>query len=241
MNKSYRKINFKRQKKNPHLMSDRKGNFYKKILKQIALSIIIVLLVILIKNINSPITNKAAEVMKTSLEEKTDIKKSLKQVIRYAKEIPQMPNKVVSVFNNFSGDKNEGMDFITPLDGEIISNYGESIDPILKTKTFQRGIDILASKNRDIVAVASGKVVEIGESKSLGKYVKIEHDNGIFSFYGNCSEITVNKDYQVKQGEKIGAIGKDSENQTAYLHFELWIDGKVVDPMGYINFDKKIL
>ncbi|WZL71576.1 M23 family metallopeptidase [Clostridiaceae bacterium 35-E11] len=241
MSKSYRKIQFKRQKKNPQVNNHRKGSRYKKILRQLGLCIIIVLLVIVIKNINAPITNKAIDVIKTSLEEKTDVKRSLKQVIRYAKEIPQMPNKVVSVFNNFSNDKTEDMKFIVPLNGEIVSSYGENIDPILKTKTFQRGIDIVAKEDKNIVAIATGKVVEIGESDSLGKYVKIEHNSGVFSLYGNCSEIIINKGDKVKQGDIIASIGQNLENQNAYLHFELWIDGKVVDPMRYISFDKKIL
>ncbi|QEK12298.1 M23 family metallopeptidase [Crassaminicella thermophila] len=245
MNKLYRKINSNRQKISNHVKrknyNNRGSQFYKRTLKQIVLCILIVLLVIFIKNINSPITNKTKDVIKISLTKEINLKKSIKQIMVYVKEIPKMHNKVTNVFNAFSKETNSSIKFIVPLKGEIISNYGESRDPILNIKTFQRGVDILVNKDESIVSVADGEIIQIGEGKSLGKYIKVKHKNNMVSFYANCSHVKVKKGQIVKKGEEIATIYKPNKNENTYLHFELWKEGKVVDPTKYIPFDRKIL
>ncbi|QXM05765.1 M23 family metallopeptidase [Crassaminicella indica] len=233
MNKSYLYY----QNRKPH--KNNENSFYKKFLKQIVLCILIVLLVILMKNIHSPITNKTTEMIKISLTKEMDIKKSIRGVIKYAKEIPKMPEKVVNVFSDFSGKKDLQMEFAVPVKGDIISDYGEKVDPISNIKTFQRGVDILIDKDKNIKAIADGEIIEIGEGKSLGKYVKVKHSHNIISLYADCSDIQVKKGQKVKKGEIIAKIYRHNTN--AYLHFELWVDGKVVDPEKYIPFDRKIL
>lgn len=245
MNKSYRKINLNRQKilnrSKRQNYNNRANQFYKRTLKQIVLCIFIVLLVIFMKNINASITNKTTEAIKISLTKEINFKKSIKQIMAYGKEIPQISNKVTNVFNAFSKEKNSSIKFIVPLEGEIISNYGESTDPILNIKTFQRGVDILVNKDKSIVSVADGEIIQTGEGKSLGKYIKVKHTNNMVSFYANCSDIKVKKGQMVKQGEEIAIIHKPNESENTYLHFELWMEGKVVDPTRYIPFDRKIL
>lgn len=245
MNKPYRNIGFNKQKSKAYLdksyYKDKDKHFYKKVLKQIVLCMFVMLLVILVKNINSPITNKTTELIKTSVTKEMNIEKSIKQVLKYSKEIPKLPNKAVNVFNNFSNRKNVNIKFVVPIKGDIISSYGENLDPYLNTKTFQRGVDLLVTQDKNIVAVADGEIVEIGEGKSLGKYIKVKHGKDIFSLYANCSYIKAKKGSSVKKGEEIASIHSLKENKDTYLHFELWVEGKVVDPTEYIPFDKKIL
>lgn len=248
MNKSYGRMGFDRPRINtytrkisPPIYGMRKGNsLYKKILRQIVLCIILVLFVILIKNINTPITNRVTEMMKTTLNQQMDVKKSMKKIVRYAQEIPDFPNKMISVFHGFGKEEIEGFSFVAPIQGEIISPYGENIDPVLNTKSFQLGVNILPAKSQPIVSIADGEIIEIGESEKFGKFIKIQHKTNVSSFYGNCSEVIGTKGQKVKQGQEIGRWNHQ-QGKDVYLHFELWVDDHVVDPTHYIRFDKKNL
>lgn len=255
MNKSIRKINLDRLKirrpsttvnpysvHNPKVYQNKSKDFYNKTLRQVALCIVLVLLVILIKNINTPLTDKTEELIKSSLVREFDVKKSFDKVIRYVKEIPSIPDKVVNVFQTNEEPDQTSVKMIPPINGEIVSDFGENVDPILNQKTFQRGIDILVSENQIIKSIGEGEVVEIGLGNSLGKYIKIKHDEEFFSIYGNCSAITVSQGQKVKQGQPIAEIHTTSGSSTSNLfHFELWVEGNVVDPTSYIQFEKRIL
>ena len=163
MNKSIRKINLEKLKirrpsptVNPYSVHNSKAyqnkskDFFNKTLRQVALCIILVLLVILIKNINTPWTDKTEALIKSSLVRELDIKKSFDRITRYAKEIPRIPNKVVSVFQSKEEPNQTSFNMNPPINGEIVSYFGENADPILNQKTFQRGIDILVSENQII-------------------------------------------------------------------------------------------
>ncbi|WP_053957510.1 M23 family metallopeptidase [Inediibacterium massiliense] len=237
----YDPMNVNRQKSMPYMKpKDRQKEFYSKMFKKTILSIIIVLLVICVKHMNTPITNKVTGVIKTSLNHEMNMKNTAKKVLRYAKEIPKVPDKVVNVFDHFSKSENSKYNFVVPMEGDIISNYGENTEPLLHTKTFQRGVDIQVKEKKEIVCIGDGEVVEVGEGDSLGKYIKVKHNTNIFSLYGNCSDVYAKKGQKIQKGESIAVIHKPKEENT-YLHFELWVDGKVVDPTNYISFDKKML
>ncbi|MBF8984309.1 M23 family metallopeptidase [Lutibacter sp. B2] len=242
MNQSYRRVKGKNAKgfvrKNN---SNIKKPFYKKMIKQIVWCIIIISLVILFKNINTSITNTALDIMKDSINNEIDVKKTTKQIVEYVKEVPKLSNKVVNVFNDFSDKKDIKMNFIPPIDGEIISHYGKNVDPILETNTFQRGIDIVNVEDKEVVSIADGVIIETGESKNFGKYIKVKHSNDVFSLYGNCSNFLIEKGKRVKRGQHIATVFSASENKNSHLHFELWIHGNVVDPTHYISFDRKII
>jgi murein DD-endopeptidase MepM/ murein hydrolase activator NlpD len=185
-----------------------------------------------------PIANRATEIIKISRE--IHVKKSMKEVVAYVKKIPEMPERAVNVFNSIAEKEGSEIEFIAPTYGEIISNYGEQINPLSNKKTFQRGVDLSVEEDENINAIADGEIIEIGQGK-LGKTIKVRHNQDIFSVYANCSEIKVKKGQKVKRGESIANIHKPSEKSYAYLHFELWMNGRVVDPTKYISFGRKIL
>lgn len=222
-------------------IQNRGKTLYKKLLSQVVICIILVLLAILLKTINLPITNKATEAIKTSLSESMNLRGSFNKAIRYAREIPHFPEKAVAFFQNGEMPVHKDISFIPPIQGKIVSNYGEKYDAMLNVKTFQRGIDIEPNQQQDIVAIGPGEVIEIGESSTFGKYIQLQHSNNVISLYANCSEIAVQRGSKLEKGEKIGIINVAESEQDKYLHFELWIDGDVVDPAQYIQFNRKTL
>ena len=246
MNKFYGRINVNKPRPNSYPSYTRsypgtqyKGKtLYKKLLSQVIICIVLVLLAILLKTINIPITNKATETIKTSLSENMDFRGSFTRMIRYAREIPKLPEKAVAVFTSEEDPIHKDTDFIAPIQGEILSSYGENYDTVLNTKTFQRGIDIKSTQRQNIVAIGDGEVIEIGESDTLGKYIQIKHSNNMVSLYANCTEIAVQRGNKVKKSEKIGIMNAIESEQRDHFHFELWIDGDVIDPTQYIQFNR---
>ncbi|MBB6214882.1 murein DD-endopeptidase MepM/ murein hydrolase activator NlpD [Anaerosolibacter carboniphilus] len=248
MNKSFGRMKYDRPRMSsypkrisPQLSTMGKGeNFYRRTLKKIAICIGIVLLAILMKSINLPFTNKAVDVVKTTLNKELDFKKAGKRVLEYAQTIPSLPRKAASVFNNMGKEKIDGYTLLAPIQGTIVSKHGENIDPVLNTKTYQLGIKVMPRNSRSIISVTDGEIIEVGESESFGKFIKIQHGENVSALYGNCGEIYVNKGENVRSGQEIAKLSNTSDANNL-LQFLLWVNDQEVDPEEYINFDKTSL
>ena len=113
---------------------------------------------------------------------------------------------------------------------------------ILYENTYMQntGINYTANEAFDVVSILSGEVIEVKEKELLSKTVTIKHSNDIISVYQSLSDVKVKVGDKVNTGQVIGKSGscdliKDSENN---LHFELYINGNIVNPNEF--FDKKI-
>lgn len=102
------------------------------------------------------------------------------------------------------------------------------------------GVSYGGKENFDVVAVLDGTVTDIKEDDLLGKIIEIKHDNNIISTYQSLSEVSVNKNDTVKQGQIIGKSGtcNISKELNSHLTFELIIKGQIVNPENY--YDKKL-
>lgn len=98
------------------------------------------------------------------------------------------------------------------------------------------GIDIVAPNNSEVVAVANGKIVDLNNNVTSlrGKYIKIEHEGGIYTIYGGLSSINVDVGDTVTSGQVIGKSGSTHKNQNV-LHFELIRNNKSEDPSWMIT------
>lgn len=102
------------------------------------------------------------------------------------------------------------------------------------------GVSYGGIENFDVLAIYDGTVTSITEDKLLGTIVEITHENNMISIYQSMGDLNVKENQKVNQGEVIGKSGvcnieKDLNN---HLHFELIINGMVVNPESYYN--KKI-
>lgn len=99
------------------------------------------------------------------------------------------------------------------------------------------GIDFVNEKTFDVLAVLDGTVINVKDDETLGKIVEIKHDNDYISIYQSLSETTVSKGDKITQGQIIGKSGTNELDKEIgnHLHFELYINGQVVDPMQYLN------
>jgi len=96
-----------------------------------------------------------------------------------------------------------------------------------------RAVDI-ACGYTEIYASAEGIVIFAGWDGGYGKTIAISHPNGSITRYSHLSEFKISLGQQVIQGEVIGIQGKSGEvrgKTGIHLHYEVWINGKKVDPL----------
>lgn len=74
------------------------------------------------------------------------------------------------------------------------------------------------NKAFDVLCSLSGKVLEIKESPLYGKYVVVEHDNDIKSYYYGLSEVSVAVGSTLNQGDKLGVSGTTEIDKDAGVH-----------------------
>ena len=99
------------------------------------------------------------------------------------------------------------------------------------------GTDFVSENVFDVVAVLDGNVTDVKEDETLGKVIEIKHENGYISIYQSLSEVSVKKGDIVTQGQVIGKSGTNELDKDIgnHLHFELYVNGQVVDPTLYLN------
>lgn len=118
-----------------------------------------------------------------------------------------------------------------PVSGIISSRYGVSSRIRSSNHT---GLDIATSTGTPIKVVASGTVTNASYKGSYGNLVKIDHGNGVETWYAHTSKMYVTEGQKVNAGEVIAAVGSTGNSTGAHLHFEIRIDGKHVNPQNYL-------
>lgn len=119
--------------------------------------------------------------------------------------------------------------FLPPLTGPISAPY----EPATK----HYGIDILAPKNTPIKASIDGFVIQADWTMDAGNTIGIQHDNNIVTFYKHNSTLLKKLGDRVKAGEAIAIIGNSGElTDGPHLHFEIWHQGKSINPADYVEF-----
>ena len=72
------------------------------------------------------------------------------------------------------------------------------------------------------------------KSGAYGNLVKIDHGQGIETWYGHCSKIYVKEGAKVEAGDIIAAVGSTGNSTGPHLHFEIRVDGNTVNPQNYV-------
>ena len=104
--------------------------------------------------------------------------------------------------------------------GKVIRKYGENVNDNLNTITLNYGVDIKASSDIDVKAVAEGVVSAIDWIPGYGSVVIVTHKGDYRTVYSHLSELYVSEGDKVKMGNVIGRVGESLEGNV--LHFEIW-------------------
>ncbi|WP_448585386.1 M23 family metallopeptidase [Thermaurantiacus sp.] len=119
----------------------------------------------------------------------------------------------------------------TPVDGaRLSSGFGMRFHPILGYSRMHQGLDFAAPTGTPVLASAAGRVVMAGWGGGYGNLVEIDHGRGMRTRYAHLSRIRVKPGQQVGQGATIGAVGSTGLSTGPHLHYEVWVNGKPVNP-----------
>ncbi|MCR5218256.1 peptidoglycan DD-metalloendopeptidase family protein [Treponema sp.] len=117
----------------------------------------------------------------------------------------------------------------------LTSRFGLRPDPFTGVTSRHSGIDMACPTGTAIYSSLSGKVSFTGYSSIYGNYVIINHYDGYQTLYGHMSKITCKKGQSVTQNTKIGLVGNTGYSTGPHLHFSVYKNGKLIDPLSLMK------
>ncbi len=119
--------------------------------------------------------------------------------------------------------------------GYVSSGFGGRSDPFDGHQASHLGVDFSAPAGSPVMAVADGVVTFAGERSGYGNVVEIDHGNGYMTRYAHASKIDVAPGARVHAGQVIANVGSTGRSTGPHCHFEVWRDGRAVNPMRYVQ------
>lgn len=148
-------------------------------------------------------------------------------IIEGAEGLPKAVGKV---------DRNGGVlvsasGLVRPVSGAITSGFG------MRSGRMHYGVDMPMPLGTPIRAAMAGTVNRVSyDPGGAGLYVRLTHPNGWMTKYFHMSVQSVKTGQQVAAGDELGRVGHTGHAPGGdHLHFELWINGKAVDPKPYLD------
>ena len=127
--------------------------------------------------------------------------------------------------------------FVPSASRRISAPYG------IRTYRMHRGVDLglCHGEDRTIVAASAGVVTKVrnqGRRRGYGKYVILDHGNGLTTLYAHLASWQVNVGDTLQAGDTIGVGGNTGRSFGAHLHFEMRFNGTYIDPATVFNFEE---
>ncbi len=125
-----------------------------------------------------------------------------------------------------------------PVSGRITATYGQKGD--LWPSGSHHGVDFSAAVGTDCKVVQGGTVTKTARNYSgslYGNRIEVTHSDGTTTTYSHLSEIDVSPGDEVTGGQVIGKTGDTGNTDGPHLHFEVIVDGQLVDPQDYYSFN----
>ena len=122
----------------------------------------------------------------------------------------------------------ESMELLAPVEG-ILTEKFDVADGRL-------GVGIVATADAPVSAIERGTVIQSLWSPESGYTIIIQHANNLLSIYRNLSQSLVTTGQAVRGGEQIGYNAEPVNGEVRLFGFELWNNGKPVNPESYIVF-----
>ncbi len=121
------------------------------------------------------------------------------------------------------------------LKGWMSSKYGMRTDPFDGGRRWHAGVDFAGRKGSDVIAVASGVVTWSSERSGYGNMVEINHSDGFVTRYAHNEANIADLGAIVKKGDLIAKMGSSGRSTGPHVHFEVFKNGRTVDPASYIK------
>ena len=135
-----------------------------------------------------------------------------------------------------------GLPLAAPLDYYYVSSpYGVRSDPMNGEDAMHRGIDFGSKLRATVFATAPGTVIYAGWKGKFGRFVEIDHGNGVITRYGHLRRITVKRGEKVDFRKPVGQMGNSGRSTGTHLHYEIHVNGQSIDPLKFLKAGKNVL
>lgn len=123
-----------------------------------------------------------------------------------------------------------------PVQGRLTSVFGLRSSPFEEERgENHHGIDIANALGTPVKVTADGTVKVASWQGGYGRLVIVEHGHGFRTYYGHNSKLLVQPGDTVKRGQVIAYMGTSGHSTGYHLHYEVWKDGRVVNPMKFVK------
>lgn len=157
-------------------------------------------------------------------------------VFRQSRDDDRSPGESPDSALSEQSDTTGGLvDMIWPANGSVVSTFGWRLHPVTKKNELHEGLDIAGQTGDPIVAVLDGVVIRAEEKGDYGKFIELDHGNGLTTIYAHSSELLVRRGAAVRRGDIIAKIGQTGNATSPHLHFEVREKGVAVDPTMWLN------
>lgn len=119
--------------------------------------------------------------------------------------------------------------------GWMSSRFGRRTDPFSGRMSWHNGVDFAGQRGSDIIAVAAGVVTWSADRYGYGLMVEINHGGGFTTRYAHNEENLVQVGDVVQKGQVIARMGSSGRSTGPHVHFEVYKNGRAVDPSTYIH------
>lgn len=119
--------------------------------------------------------------------------------------------------------------FFKPLKGILSKRFNASNSHF--------GVDIITSGEPSVSSTLAGKIIFTSYTIDEGYVIIVQHEENYTSIYKNNSTLLKRMGESVQAGEAIAIAGKNTNKKNeSNLHFELWQNGKALNPQDLIIF-----
>lgn len=119
--------------------------------------------------------------------------------------------------------------FFPPVNGIITAPFKQGIG--------HYGVDIVAKEKEPIKCVADGVVIFSAWTVETGWVMVIQHNRDLISIYKHNATLLKQVGSFVEAGDVVAIMGNSGDLSTGpHLHFELWYEGRAVNPEHFITF-----
>ena len=154
---------------------------------------------------------------------------TIKKVQSKEQILTQPVNHIVVKGTKVIPSRGEGSFAWPAVGGYISSKQG------MRWGKLHKGIDIARPSNKTIKAADNGVVVFAGWGNGYGNKIIIDHKNGFRTLYGHMSSLNVKAGQTVSKGTAIGIMGATGDATGVHLHFEVYKNGSLVNPLAYLH------
>lgn len=157
---------------------------------------------------------------------------------KLAKQIDSREQQLEVLDNLLTAKKHQSDTFVAgrPITkGWMSSRYGTRTDPFTGKQAWHAGVDFAGKMGSEVVSVASGVVTWASKRYGYGLMVEVNHGNGFKTRYAHSQSVEVKVGDIVRKGQIIARMGSSGRSTGPHVHFEVYKNGRTVDPSAYIR------